>query len=51
METFSFKHGIRKFVQKGYEATYGEMLNLHQRRLFKAIKVSYSNPREIKRAL
>ena len=51
METFSLIQGIKKFGQKGYKRTNGEMLQLHQIRWFKPIKVAYLNPRDIKRAI
>ena len=51
METFSLEQGIKRFVNKGYEATYGEMLQIHQKTYFRPIKVADFNPREIKRAL
>ena len=30
METFSLKQEMKKFAQKRYEATYGEIIQLHQ---------------------
>ena len=51
METFSIKQGIKKFGQKGYKETYGEMLQLRQRAWFKPIKVAYLNTRERKISL
>ena len=48
METFSLKQVIEKFGQKGYEATYGETLQLYQRTYFKPIKVAVLNPRDRK---
>ena len=51
MEIFSLKQVIRKFGQKGYEATYGEMLKLNQRTQLKLIKVVDFNLRQRKRAL
>ena len=35
IETFSFKQGINKFGWKGYKATYGEMIQIHQITCFK----------------
>ena len=46
METFSLKQTINKFSQKGYESTYGESIQLHQRTLFKPIKEADLNPRD-----
>ena len=49
METFSLKQGINKFGQKGYEATYDEMIQLHKMICFNPIKVAGFNPRDSKR--
>ena len=51
METFSLKQRINKFGQKGYKATYGAMLQIHQITCFKKINVAGLDPREIKRSL
>ena len=50
MEIFILKQEINIF-QKLSKATYGEMLHLCQKILFKPIKVDGLNPIEIKRAL
>ena len=39
METFSFKPVLNKSGQKGYTATYGEMLQLRQIQFFKPTRV------------
>ena len=48
MEKFSLKLVINTFSQKGQEETNIEMLHIHQRTVFKPIKVSYLNPTEKK---
>ena len=51
METFIFKQELNRFGKKGWESTYGEMLQIHQLPYFKTIKVGYFNPRDTKRSL
>ena len=47
----SLKQGIKKFSQKVYKATYDEIIQLHQIRCFKPIKLVGLNLRERKRAV
>ena len=51
LETYSLKQGIKKFGEKGYNAAFGEMLQLHQRKCFKPVGISEMTNREKKRAL
>jgi hypothetical protein len=51
METFSLKRGLKKFGQKGEQAAYGEMLQLHQRECFDPIHPNKLTPREKKKVL
>ena len=51
LETYSLKQGIRKFGEKGYNAAFAEMLQLHQRKCFRPIGIATMSSREKKRAL
>ena len=50
MVTFSLKQVIKKFGQKGYEATYGEMLHIHQIKYYKTNRSSIFESKREKRA-
>ena len=51
LETYSLKQGIKKFGEKGYNAAFGEMLQLHQIKCFRPVGVSEMTNWEKKRAL
>ena len=51
METFSLKQGIKKFEQRGKDAVFKEMKQLHQRICFRPISVYDMTPQERRRAM
>jgi hypothetical protein len=51
VETFSLKKGLQKFGQKGHDAASGEMMQLHDRQVFKPIDISTLTQQEKKRAM
>ena len=51
IETFSLKRGLAKFGEKGEEAAFGEVKQLHQRECFKPIHPDDLTPRERKKVL
>ena len=51
METYNLKKGVMKFGEKGSQAAYKEMKQLHDRVCFKPINTNTLTPTERKRAL
>ena len=51
VETYTLKKGLNKFGDQGYEASHGEMKQLHDRSVFKPINVSNLTPQEKKRSM
>ena len=51
IQTYSLIKGLKKFGDKGYDAAFGEMKQLHDREVFRPINVSEMTPLEKKRAM
>ena len=51
MEKFTLRQRINRIVPKGYKSTYDEMVQLHQGKCLKKIKVADLNRIKRKRAL
>jgi len=51
IQTYSLKRGLKQFGERGYEAAFGEMKQLHDRSCFTPIDVSNLTEVERKRAL
>ena len=51
LQTYSLNKGIKKFGHRGYNSTFREMLQLHQRTAFTPLYVNELIPEEKKRAL
>ena len=51
VETYSLKHGLKKFGNAGCEAALKEMMQLHERAAFVPIDVSELTPAECRRAM
>ena len=51
VQTYTLNKGIKKFGDRGYEAAYKEVEQLHKRMVFEPIDVNTLTPQERKRAL
>jgi hypothetical protein len=51
VETYSLKKGLQKFGEKGHDAAFGEMKQLHDRQAFKPVNISTLSQEEKRRAL
>jgi hypothetical protein len=51
LETFSLNRGLKQFGEKGYNARFDEIRQLHERAVFKPINVKDLTQLECKRAI
>jgi hypothetical protein len=51
IETYSLKRGLKQFGQKGYDAAFGEMQQLHDRAVFAPVDVNKLTQLEKRRAM
>jgi hypothetical protein len=51
IETFGLKKGLKHFGKKGYDATFGEVKQLHDRIVFSPVDISKLTQQEKKRAM
>jgi hypothetical protein len=51
IETFGLKKGLKNFGKKGYDATFGEVKQLHDRLVFRPVDISKLTQQEKKGAM